>query len=573
MYSLLNLDDHTVMVEPKRESEGARGMNEHHVVAQEYVNMGIGEPAQMYASDFFEPQPGPSTRPSMVNEKNAHLREFVQQNKNKHTARKTGYGVKKFKTWLLETYNIECNPEQIERPDLDVFIGEWLMQLKKPDGDLYEPDSILSFHRCIARHLKDQGYKYNIVNDDIFVTSRDVLQTIRKQLKSKGKGNKPNRAEPLDQNVIKKLWDSGQLGLHSAKSLLNTMWYFNTELFGFRGGDENRQLRWGDVDLVKEVGDDGHEELTLQCNERLTKMRADGEDVRAYPPTLYENKANPGRCPIQAYLLYRENRPACMLDKDSPFYLQINHSKDPKATWFKAQAVGHNPLGKMMKTMVSEIGIQNKRYTNHSLRKTGITELVDAGFDPVSVSSFSGHKNPASISHYAQITKKRRRDMQSVLVEKATGGNNVQPSASTLSAPPPTNTILPSRTPPAANTAFQPQPSTSHAAPPPPLSATNTGQNHVYFPPTASTSHAPPAPPATHTMPSRTDQPEPANTASFIHSQSQISSLPTVRGLFSGCSITGGTFHITVNTGHAVLNKMTNVEDAGETEETGEHGE
>ena len=57
-------------------------------------------------------------------------------------------------------------------------------------------------------------------------------------------GNKPNRAEPLDEGTIKKLEDSGQLGLHSAHALLNTVWYFNTELYGFRGSDENCQLKW-----------------------------------------------------------------------------------------------------------------------------------------------------------------------------------------------------------------------------------------------------------------------------------------------------------------------------------------
>ena len=117
MYLLMNLDDQTVTVAKcLRSHSHSPDVNEPCVEAEEYINMGIGEPVQNYASDFFEPQPGPSTQPSMVNQRNAHLREFVQENKNKNTVCKTGYGVKKFKSWSLETYNLDCSPEQIERP-------------------------------------------------------------------------------------------------------------------------------------------------------------------------------------------------------------------------------------------------------------------------------------------------------------------------------------------------------------------------------------------------------------------------------------------------------------------------
>ena len=143
-------------------------------------------------------------------------------------------------------------PESFEAVDLDVLLGEWLIQIKKPDGSDYEPDSVLSLHRCMACYRKDVGYKHNIVTDELFSTSRDVLNTVRKQLKAKGKGTKPNRAEPLDQQTVKHLWQSGQLGMQSAQSLLNTVWYFNTELLGFRGADENRQLRWGTYVLPKD---------------------------------------------------------------------------------------------------------------------------------------------------------------------------------------------------------------------------------------------------------------------------------------------------------------------------------
>lgn len=43
---------------------------------------------------------------------------------------------------------------------------------------------------------------------------------------------------------------SGQLGNNTPMSLLNTLWLYNTIQFGMRGGgEEHRNLCWGDIEL------------------------------------------------------------------------------------------------------------------------------------------------------------------------------------------------------------------------------------------------------------------------------------------------------------------------------------
>ena len=54
--------------------------------------------------------------------------------------------------------------------------------------------------------------------------SRDVLKAKRKKLKSKGLGNRPNRAEPIDYDQEEKLWIEEQLGGKNAETLQNTSW-------------------------------------------------------------------------------------------------------------------------------------------------------------------------------------------------------------------------------------------------------------------------------------------------------------------------------------------------------------
>ena len=58
------------------------------------------------------------------------------------------------------------------------------------------------------------------------------------------------------------------VGVHSPEALLNTIWYLNTKLLGFRVNDESRQLRWGNFKLES----DEHSEYVM-WNERSTKTR------------------------------------------------------------------------------------------------------------------------------------------------------------------------------------------------------------------------------------------------------------------------------------------------------------
>jgi hypothetical protein len=55
-----------------------------------------------------------------------------------------------------------------------------------------------------------------------------------KQLHCAGIGATQKQAAPITPRKEEKLWESGQLGAHSAKSLLNTVFFYNCKLFGLR---------------------------------------------------------------------------------------------------------------------------------------------------------------------------------------------------------------------------------------------------------------------------------------------------------------------------------------------------
>ena len=69
---------------------------------------------------------------------------------------------------------------------------------------------------------------------------------------------------------------------------------------------------------------------------------------------MFENLDNNNRCPVAAYLTYKQHRPPQTMADDSPFYLAVN-TEVPKAgkKWFKAASLRVNSLRSMLKNMLA----------------------------------------------------------------------------------------------------------------------------------------------------------------------------------------------------------------------------
>ena len=107
---------------------------------------------------------------------------------------------------------------------------------------------------------------------------------------------------------------------------------------------------------------------------------------------------------------------------DSPFYLAINYaSKDfSRHSWYKAAPLGKNSLGVLLRKITSDANLKGK-FSNHSVRKTGITNLLHAGVAPNLVQQMSGHKSLDSLKNYATASANQQKMMADILAnpEKA----------------------------------------------------------------------------------------------------------------------------------------------------------
>lgn len=370
-------------------------------------------------SDLSKPDMPPSDddfiyKPGDSEVSNLGLLQYIKSKKSLNTVRKTTRDLQRFMRFLADAHSEYREVFDIPPRTLDVYIGEWILSLKKPNGQMYEPDTLTSFHRSVDRHLRDNNYGYSLVDSPEFATSKQVLAAKRKELCGLGLGNKPNKAEVLTEKDEDLLWLSGQLGLDTPHSLSNTVWYHCTKLFGFRGGHETRQLRWGDVSLKSDESGSQY----LEFNERLSKTRqGNSSHLRPFAPKAFPNTLLPERCPVAAFKLYAAHRPTGFNDPDSPFFVSINHSWYPGSNiaWYKNSPMGQKLLSAMIKSMSVKAGIVHKKLTNHSVRKTMCTTLLQNNVPPTLIAQLSGHKNVQSLANYCTASVDQQKDMCAIL--------------------------------------------------------------------------------------------------------------------------------------------------------------
>lgn len=83
--------------------------------------------------------------------------------------------------------------------------------------------------------------------------------------------------------------------------------------------------------------------------------------------------------------------------------------------WYDNMAVGKNTLGKIM-ARVSEEAKLSKRYTNHCIRSTCITNLYENGIEARHIMEISGHKSESSVRSYTKrLGENKQREISNIL--------------------------------------------------------------------------------------------------------------------------------------------------------------
>ena len=356
-----------------------------------------------------------SVEESRTTESQEEIEGFLKEQKSVNTSKKTTTDMNTVARYMKEIgKNVKV--ENLPAAELDHLLCKFFMNIRKKNGQEYEPDSISGFQRSIQRYLSEKGSSVNILKDKDFEKSRKVLAAKRKSLiHEHGKGNKPQAATALEDEEEDALFEIGEFGDSNPVSLQRTVWWLLSLHFGFRARDESRKLRWGDVQLQQDK--DG-EEMLVWLAERGTKTRHGQEKGhrRAFQPKVYATKAE--RCPVKFYKTFKSHRPLEMNQPESPFYLAVRQNRTSQdQVWYMRSPLGKNEIGKFLSTAAQKAGLhrEGKRVTNHSVRKTCISRLLDADIPENFVAQLSGHKSTESLQSYKSASSSHQRRMSLTL--------------------------------------------------------------------------------------------------------------------------------------------------------------
>ena len=200
-------------------------------------------------------------------------------------------------------------------------------------------------------------------------------------------------------------------------------------------------MLFGDVKLLTD--EKGCEYLEWD-KERGSKTR-DGTNShqRAFNGRAYAIDSD--RCPVRLYKEFKRRRPKDTLHREARFFLTpIQAYRINGEIWYYSTGMGKNNLGKLMRDasiLLNKINNNNNnnatnstktsrsKISNHCVRKTGISSLLDNGVHPIHVAQHTGHKTPDSLMHYNVASVTKRREMSDILNENDHGSaTNLRPS-------------------------------------------------------------------------------------------------------------------------------------------------
>ena len=142
---------------------------------------------------------------------------------------------------------------------------------------------------------------------------------------------------------------------------------------------------------------------------QLVESRQGDGLYRAFRPKA--NSTNTRRCPVCNYLNFASDRPDKIKKPVAPFFLAVNHSRAPdNPIWYNRAPLGKNKIGEFLTKAAKNAGLPGN-VTNHSVRKTCISRLMDAEVPVNYVAQLSGHKNLKSLDSYKTASDEHQRKM------------------------------------------------------------------------------------------------------------------------------------------------------------------
>ncbi|XP_034714500.1 zinc finger MYM-type protein 4-like isoform X5 [Etheostoma cragini] len=270
------------------------------------------------------------------------------------------YGVKAWKSWVQQRnkHQKESNPVaikedilQCDSAELSYALSCFIIEVRRPNGEAYSPDSIFYLCLGIQQYLFMEGRIENIFNDPLYSQFAAKISGMLHLWKPK---LLPNGGTVSPRILESYLWECKQLGAYSPIVLLNTLLFFCTKNFRFTTLAQHQSLsftnftrhskpcsRAGKVHYLRYQRSSNATPHT----ERYKKKQGEDEgDLE-----MFENIANPLHCPVRLYEFYLSRCPESVKSRSDLFFLQPEQFVHPQSShWYTFQPLDGATLQSML---------------------------------------------------------------------------------------------------------------------------------------------------------------------------------------------------------------------------------
>ncbi|XP_054026290.1 zinc finger MYM-type protein 4 isoform X1 [Dryobates pubescens] len=240
--------------------------------------------------------------------------------------------------------------------ELSFGLCQFIQEVRRPNGEKYDPDSILYLCLGIQQYLFENGRIDNIFTEPY---SRFMIE-LTKLLKIWEPTILPN-GYMFSRIEEEHLWECKQLGAYSPIVLLNTLLFFNTKYFQLKNVSEHLKLSFAHV---------MRRTRTLKYNTKMTylrffppfqkqeveseklsvgKRKRSEEEEIATAVEMAENTDNPLRCPVRLYEFYLSKCSESVKQRSDVFYLQPERACVPNSPmWYSTLPIDPGTLDIML---------------------------------------------------------------------------------------------------------------------------------------------------------------------------------------------------------------------------------
>ncbi|XP_072532060.1 zinc finger MYM-type protein 4 isoform X2 [Salminus brasiliensis] len=281
------------------------------------------------------------------------------------------YGVQAWKSWI-RWRNTQPNVEvpkigsrnmmlkedmlQCSTAELSYGLCKFITEVRRPNGEMYSPDSIHYLCLGIQQHLFENGRMENIFADLFYNKFSQSITNILKDWRPTimPSGYVHSRVEE------EYLWQCKQLGAFSPSVLLNTLLYFCTKFFNFKTVAQHRRLSFAHVMRCTRSHSSGKvaclrfyppvpKESTSNADGVPAKRKREEDEDEGAVMEMQENADNPLRCPVRLYEFYLSKCSSSVKQRTNIFYLRPERSCVPNSPlWFSSSPLDDEELETML---------------------------------------------------------------------------------------------------------------------------------------------------------------------------------------------------------------------------------